>query len=88
MNSALVRSKSNLVIETAFRTIAFHINDLPRCFLSTKTYFRHDCFSIVKCVSDVTVGGRVWGCSPQEMFGLNCVKSCNFRQNNHGNALS
>ena len=39
MYSALVRSKFNIVIETAFRTIAFHKYDLPRCFLSTKTHF-------------------------------------------------
>ena len=37
--SVLVRSKSNLVIETAFRTIVFHKYDLPLCFLSTKTHF-------------------------------------------------
>ena len=42
-------------------------------------------FSFVKCVSGFTVGGGgVWG-PPPEIFGLNCVKSCNIRQNKHGN---
>ena len=38
---SLIRSKSNLAIETAFRTImtiAFHKYDFPRCFLSAKTH--------------------------------------------------
>ena len=30
-------------------------------------------------------GGGVWGSSPKNIFGLNGVKSCNVRQNEHGN---
>ena len=31
-------------------------------------------------------GGGSWG-PPQKFFCLNCVKSCNFRQNKHGNDI-
>ena len=32
--------------------------------------------------------GRGSGGPPQKIFGSNGVKSCKFRQNKHGNALS
>ena len=58
----------------------------PNAFAPPK-HIRQVCFSIVKCVSDVTavvVGGGLL----QKIFGLNGVKSCIFRQNKHGNAPS
>ena len=66
-----------------WKQLFFYKYDIPRCFLWAKR-IRDDCFSFVKCVSDVTVGGGL-GVLPQIFFGFNAVKLCNFRQNKHGN---
>ena len=52
---------------------------------SRQKHIRDDCFSFVKCVSDVTVAQEGLGSSPDFFFCFNGVKSCNFRQNIHGN---
>ena len=44
-------------------------------------------FSIIKCGSDITVGGGL-GVLQKNIFGFNGVKSCNSRHTRHGNALS
>ena len=66
--SALVRSKSNLAIEIAFKIIFFHEMTSPM-FSSHPKQIWHGCFSIVKYVSDVTVGGGGLGVLPQKIFG-------------------
>ena len=53
-----------------------------RGVFSRKKHIRGVCFSFVQCVSDFTGGGGGFWWS---FFGLNCVKSRNFRQNKHGN---
>ena len=87
--SALIRVNSYLAIETAFKTIFFFYKyNLPDVFFPQKQIL-HRCGSIVKCVSDVTVvWGRESGVLPPKNVGSYGVKSCNFRQNKHGNALS
>ena len=53
------------------------------CFVQSK-HIQGDCLSFVKYVI-WQEGGGVWGSSPRKKFGINGVKSCNFRQNKHGN---
>ena len=56
-----------------------------RCVFSRQNHIRGVCFSFLKCVSDFTGGGGGGsGVLPREIFGLNCVQSCNFWQNKHG----
>ena len=43
-----------------------------------------DCLSFCK-MCDITGGGGGLGVLPRKNFGLNGVKSCNFRQNKLGN---
>ena len=65
--SALVRSKSSLAIEIAFKIKEVHI--MPPVFSSHPKLIWHGCFSIVKYVSDVTVGGGGGlGVLPQNFF--------------------
>ena len=61
-----------------------------RGVFSTQNTFRDNCFSFVKCVSGVTVGGGSGGLgsSPKKIFGLNGVKSCNVSKINMEMALS
>ena len=78
----VVRSKSNIAIETALKTMTS-----PDIFPHTK-HIWHDCFSIVKCVSDVTGGGGGSVVLPHKIFGFKGEKSYNFKQNKHVNVLS
>ena len=58
----------------------FYKYDIPRCFLQAK-HIQGDCLSFAKCV----ILQGVLGVLPQNFFCLNGVKSCNFKQNKHGN---
>ena len=63
----IVMVEIEIAIETAFMTTAF-INMTSPSFLSTLKHIWHNCFSIVICVSGVTVaegGGGVWRFSPR-----------------------
>ena len=64
----------------SFQGNNFHKYDLPPVilFLHTKHIWDY-CFSMVKCVSYVTVRGGFGG-PPPETFGFSGVKSCHFRQ--------
>ena len=74
MYSAAVWSQSNSNIETAFQTITF-INIARLVFSLQINTFHMILFRIVKYIGDGVCGDVL-----SEKFGLNGVKSCNFRQ--------
>ena len=63
---ALIWSKFTFAIETnSFTDNDFYKYYIPWYFLQAK-HIRDDCFSFVKCISDVTLGeGVFWGTSPR-----------------------